>query len=626
MPSPFLNSPNPRRASRRPAVRRLGIQSLEKRQLLAAQVTSFVAGDVSDTEPAALVATTTPEGEPAPDLVAFAKLLASAEVKLFAAAWDAESTIQRQLFGDGADDLFFIEVTDSEREFNDVAAAEEVDVLPTWEFQDGSRFEGRLSLEEISVRSEIDIPLGDAPSFEEVSDQTVRIGSPLHIPIDAYDPNGGSLTVTVSVEHPDELEAVVLSGNRSIRIDMDGFGDMVFELFEQRAPVPSGRVIELAESNFYDDIVFHRVTSKFVIQAGDPTGTGTSGSDLGSFDDQFHPDLQHNHSGVLSFAKTVDDTNNSQFFILETAARHLDFNHSVFGQLVEGEDVREAISEMEVIDPIGIPPLVPPNNKPVIDIVINSIDVFEDTENSVIMLKAKGGTAVTTTVTVTVTDSESHSTTQTFTVNILPDNANSQPFLQPLDVPNKILINQTLDLQLASIDIENDRVFYDAAQIGGNISAEVTIDNDTGELSMTPAADTTGKIIFAVAVAPGFGVVGNQPNDFDRQDFVIDVVGPFHRFETPSDVDGLDGTTALDALLIINAMFNHGGEIDLLTDDLDDLNPNSKYNVNGDLRITALDALQVINALSRGEGEQAEQRSGVSALAARSSAPSILLW
>ena len=62
----------------------------------------------------------------------------------------------------------------------------------------------------------------------------------------------------------------------------------------------------------------------------------------------FHPELQHNREGVLSFAKSSDDTNNSQFFITEVPTRFLDFNHSVFGQIVEGSNVREAISETAV--------------------------------------------------------------------------------------------------------------------------------------------------------------------------------------------------------------------------------------------------------------------------------------
>src|SRR5690606_25570796 len=112
------------------------------------------------------------------------------------------------------------------------------------------------------------------------------------------------------------------------------------------------RIIELAESGFYDDVIFHRIVNDFMIQTGDPTGTGSGVTTLGYFNDQFHPELQHVQTGLLAMAKTTDsdtnasydDTNDSQFFVTEGPSRHLDFNHTIFGYLTEGEDVREAIS------------------------------------------------------------------------------------------------------------------------------------------------------------------------------------------------------------------------------------------------------------------------------------------
>ena len=110
------------------------------------------------------------------------------------------------------------------------------------------------------------------------------------------------------------------------------------------------------------------------------------------FDDDFHPELQHNRGGVLSFAKSSDDTNNSQFFVTEVPTRFLDYNHSVFGQLIEGEDVRDAISEHAVNSA----------DRPTTDIAINTIEVFNDTENSLVMLRPTGNGIGSTNVTVTV--------------------------------------------------------------------------------------------------------------------------------------------------------------------------------------------------------------------------------
>ena len=139
----------------------------------------------------------------------------------------------------------------------------------------------------------------------------------------------------------------VLTGNRSLRIRVANFGVMVFELFDGRARRATNRIVTLGTSGFYNGVIFHRVINDFVLQGGDPTGTGTGGSTLGSFNDKFHVDLQHNRTGLLSMAKSSDDTNDSQFFITEGPQRHLDFNHSIFGILVEGEAVRQTISNVD---------------------------------------------------------------------------------------------------------------------------------------------------------------------------------------------------------------------------------------------------------------------------------------
>lgn len=109
----------------------------------------------------------------------------------------------------------------------------------------------------------------------------MAVGSPLHVPIDAYDPNGNPLTITVTSSNPSLVSAEVVTTNRSLRLSIGGFGDMVFELFEDKAPRPTGRVIELAQANYYNNVPFHRVINNFVIQAGDGENqNGTGGSTL----------------------------------------------------------------------------------------------------------------------------------------------------------------------------------------------------------------------------------------------------------------------------------------------------------------------------------------------------------
>lgn len=119
-------------------------------------------------------------------------------------------------------------------------------------------------------------------------------------------------------------------------------GDMVIELFADRAPKTVNNFVFLAREGFYDGIIFHRVISDFMAQGGDPTGKGSGGPGY-KFGDEFHPALKHDKPGVLSMANAGPNTNGSQFFITHVPTPHLDNKHSVFGQVVQGMDVLMSI-------------------------------------------------------------------------------------------------------------------------------------------------------------------------------------------------------------------------------------------------------------------------------------------
>ena len=157
-------------------------------------------------------------------------------------------------------------------------------------------------------------------------------------------------------------------------------GDITVELFEERAPNTVGNFIGLATGSkewtdpetgdtvknepLYDDVLFHRVIEGFMIQGGDPTGTGRGGPGY-EFDDEFHDELTHDSAGVLSMANSGPNTNGSQFFITLDATPHLDGKHSVFGEVTDGMDVVEEIGSV----PTGR------NDKPREDVVLESVDV-----------------------------------------------------------------------------------------------------------------------------------------------------------------------------------------------------------------------------------------------------------
>lgn len=115
-------------------------------------------------------------------------------------------------------------------------------------------------------------------------------------------------------------------------------GDIYAELYSAEAPKTVENFVTLTKKGFYDGIIFHRVIPDFMIQTGDPTGTGMGGPGY-QFKDEFSPKLRHNKPGVLSMANSGPNTNGSQFFITEIATPWLDDRHSVFGQVTEGMDV-----------------------------------------------------------------------------------------------------------------------------------------------------------------------------------------------------------------------------------------------------------------------------------------------
>ena len=115
-------------------------------------------------------------------------------------------------------------------------------------------------------------------------------------------------------------------------------GKIAVELFPKEAPDTVANFLKLVEKSYYDGVLFHRVIPGFMVQTGDPTGTGRGGPGW-TILDEFHPKLRHGKAGVLSMANAGPDTGGSQFFITLGATPHLDDRHAVFGQVIEGQDV-----------------------------------------------------------------------------------------------------------------------------------------------------------------------------------------------------------------------------------------------------------------------------------------------
>jgi cyclophilin family peptidyl-prolyl cis-trans isomerase len=130
-------------------------------------------------------------------------------------------------------------------------------------------------------------------------------------------------------------------------------GQIVLKLYAAQAPRTVNNFVCLAEDGYYDGVTFHRVIKDFMIQGGDPTGTGRGGPGY-TFKDEFDPALKHDKPGVLSMANAGPGTNGSQFFITHVPTAWLDGKHSVFGQVVKGQDVVNSIQQGDVIKSVTI--------------------------------------------------------------------------------------------------------------------------------------------------------------------------------------------------------------------------------------------------------------------------------
>ena len=184
--------------------------------------------------------------------------------------------------------------------------------------------------------------------------------------------------------------------NDIIAVMKTNFGEIKIKLFPEQAPKTVENFTEHAKSGYYNGLIFHRVIKDFMIQGGDPTGTGMGGESIwgGNFEDEFSP-LLHNLRGALSMANAGPNTNGSQFFIVQasTVPEHLlgqmkdmpqafpeesvklykelggtpwlDYRHTVFGQVLEGMDIVDSIAGVDV----------GPQDKPLNDVIIESIEI-----------------------------------------------------------------------------------------------------------------------------------------------------------------------------------------------------------------------------------------------------------
>ena len=144
-------------------------------------------------------------------------------------------------------------------------------------------------------------------------------------------------------------------------------GTIELELFADKAVKTVQNFVGLAEKKYYNGIIFHRVIDNFMIQGGDPAGTGSGGESIWGkpFEDEVKTGLKHNSEGILSMANAGPNTNGSQFFITLKATPWLDGKHTVFGKVISGMEVVKAIGKTKTNQ----------NDKPLIDVVMQRVTI-----------------------------------------------------------------------------------------------------------------------------------------------------------------------------------------------------------------------------------------------------------
>lgn len=170
--------------------------------------------------------------------------------------------------------------------------------------------------------------------------------------------------ITNTISEKPMIDTLKISDDSTVVAILEtSMGKVEIELFLKEAPKTVTNFVGLIEKGYYNGIIFHRVIENFMIQGGDPTGTGRGGQSLWGtkFEDEFNKSLKHDVPGILSMANSGPNTNGSQFFITLAPTEWLNGKHTIFGKVIGG---------MDVVSNIGKVQTSKPGDRPVTDVVI----------------------------------------------------------------------------------------------------------------------------------------------------------------------------------------------------------------------------------------------------------------
>jgi cyclophilin family peptidyl-prolyl cis-trans isomerase len=355
-------------------------------------------------------------------------------------------------------------------------------------------------------------------SFPTHVEPRVPVGKALIFPITATDPEATPLKYTVTSDNPKitvsvrtalpKMKVLVDHAGDGTEADPAFSGELEFALLRDIAPTTVENIGGFAQGHFYDyngevgpnfrNQIFHRIANldpneapdgSFIIQGGDPKGTGGGGPGF-SFDNEFHPVELFVGRGQLAMANAGSSsfdnrgTNGSQFFITLGQPRFLDFNHTIFGQLLRGWDLMETISDVPRSQ----------TDKPNVDVKLTTTTIEQNFSDAILLISATApGTGK---ITVKVTDADGEEATKDFTVTAYKDTVNSPPFIRP--VPNQTAEKEKVfGIPLHAIDLEHDYTFF---------SHRVLFSNNARSSSGGPTAFVLGNPGFVGPINLGISV------------------------------------------------------------------------------------------------------------------------
>ena len=357
-------------------------------------------------------------------------------------------------------------------------------------------------VEELEIRT-----LMAAPVIEAIGGQTIPGTKSIYVPLRATDADNDPVTYTLGSSNPN-VTATLLTGNPYLEMDVTGFGTLTFQLFADTTPVTVRKISDLVRANYYDGLTFHRIADldsngSFIFQGGSAAGNGQATADelAFQFDDEFSPNSIFSGSGQLAMAKSDDDTNSSQFFVTARQPRFLDFQHTIFGQLVRGFDLLTAMQAAPLSGTTPTPP-----------IVISDARIVQNNHDGVLRLSGPAGEV--STITVTASDGTGSNNVQFLATGVV-DATNNSPILGPFS-DTIAPAGTPFTINLTSTDIDGGSASqYAAAILSGNatINADQSGILPGSQLIVTPGVGFTGAVEVLIGVTGG--------NDFDKQTITI---------------------------------------------------------------------------------------------------------